>query len=143
MIKYSLKCEGRHEFEAWFSSSAAYDRQAEARQVLCPVCGTAEVGKALMAPNVVSSRRSEPLAKPAPTNTEQAEAVQPMRKLKKFVEQNSDYVGPRFAEEARKIHYEETEARSIYGEASQGEVERLLDDGVEFYPLPNVPEDQN
>jgi hypothetical protein len=143
MIKYSLRCDANHEFEAWFSSSSAYDRQAAARQVHCPVCGTGDVGKALMAPNVVSGRRQETVAKPAPHDAAQSEALQLMRKLRDFVEKNAEYVGPRFAEEALKIHDEEAVARNIYGEASRDEVDYLLEEGVDFCPLPDVPEDHN
>ena len=143
MIKYSLRCSEGHEFEAWFSNSAAYETQAAARQILCPNCGTDRVRKALMAPNVVSgrSRQTGPV-EPAPPNP-QAEIVAMVRKLREHVAQNSEYVGPRFAEEARKIHHEEAEARGIHGEASDQDVKLLKEEGVEFYPLPALPEEHN
>lgn len=143
MIKYSLKCAEKHEFEAWFASLSAYEEQAGTEQICCPICGTTQVKKALMAPNIVSRSGHESMAKPAGNEAPHREALQLMRKLKKFVEQNSEYVGPRFAKEALKIHHEETEARSIYGEASESEADLLRDEGVEFYPLPLLPEDHN
>jgi hypothetical protein len=139
MIKYSLRCSQGHEFEAWFSNSAAYETQVAAKQILCPNCGTDRVKKALMAPNVVSGRSKHTQPESAP----QAEIVAMVRKLREHVAQNSEYVGPRFAEEARKIHHEEAEARGIHGEASDRDVKLLKEEGVEFYPLPALPEEHN
>ena len=142
MIKYSLRCSEEHEFEAWFANSAAYETQATGRQILCPNCGTDRVRKALMAPNVVSGR-SRQTAPAEPAANPQAEIVAMLRKLREHVAQNSEYVGPRFAEEARKIHHEEAEARGIHGEASERDVKLLKEEGVEFYPLPTLPEEHN
>jgi hypothetical protein len=141
MIKYSLRCSQGDEFEAWFSNSAAYETQAAAKQILCPNCGTDRVEKALMAPNVVSGRSKHTQPESAPNS--QAEIVAMVRKLREHVAQNSEYVGPRFAEEARKIHHEEAEARGIHGEASDQDVKLLKEEGVEFYPLPALPEEHN
>ncbi len=99
-----------------------------------------------MAPNIVSGPRREAVVAPVEDKSPPpppSEAVEIMRKLKSFIEQNSEYVGPRFAEEALKIHYEEAAPRSIYGEASKDELENLQDEGVEFHPLPVMPEDHN
>ena len=143
MIKFSLICAERHEFEAWFANSSAFDSQAKARQLFCPVCGIDRVEKALMAPNILSGQNSQLVAKPSAEDGGKGEILTLMRKLRDLVEQNSEYVGPRFAEEALKIHHEEQDARSIYGEASQREINHLREEGVEFYPLPTLPEDQN
>ncbi|MBX2806796.1 MAG: DUF1178 family protein [Hyphomicrobiales bacterium] len=156
MIKYSLKCSDGHQYEAWFASSAAYEALAKAGELQCPVCGTSDIGKALMTPGIPvrqNSRDTAPavaqkpqpqtVAAPANSAQQQAEAVKVLRKLREIVETNSDYVGPKFAEEARKIHYEEAEARSIYGEASHEELTELDEDGISFYPLPVLPEDHN
>jgi hypothetical protein len=144
MIKYALRCSKGHEFEAWFSSSAAYDAQAAGRHIGCPNCGTDDVSKALMAPNVVSGRRRETAAPaPQPKPPSEAQMVSMIRKLREHVAEHSEYVGPRFAEEARKIHHEEAEPRGIHGEASAQEVKVLKEEGVEFYPLPALPEEHN
>jgi hypothetical protein len=143
MIKYSLRCGKGDQFEAWFANSAAYDGQSEARQIVCPQCGSDQVEKALMAPNIVSSSSKDVVPVPAVPSPAHVEAVALLRKLREHVQQNSEYVGPRFAEEALKIHHEEIEARNIYGEASEPEVETLRDEGVEFYPLPVLPEEHN
>lgn len=143
MIKYSLLCAGGHEFEAWFPNSGGYDTQAETRQIGCPVCGGNEVRKAIMAPSVVSSRARAPVARPAPADNAAREALELMRKLREHVTQNAEYVGPRFAEEAMKIHHEEIEPKGIYGEASNRELTLLREEGVEFHPLPVLPEDHN
>jgi hypothetical protein len=139
MIKYALICARDHEFEGWFPSAAGYERQVEGGQITCPSCGSIEVRKGLMTPNIATSERQ---VKPsAPTMPQ--ELVETMRAVRQHVIENADYVGPRFAEEARKIHFGETEARGIYGEATVAEAKALLDDGVEVAPLPKLPEDQN
>ena len=155
MIRYRLQCAAKHEFEGWFRNADAFDRQAKRNLVVCPSCGSTEVTKALMSPSVVKSAKTSRIAREAPTppaapsvpqrvaNSGQRELLQMMRKLREEVISKSEYVGPRFAEEARKIHNEEVEQRGIYGEASPDEVKDLVDDGVEVYPLPVLPEDRN
>ncbi|NJM33791.1 MAG: DUF1178 family protein [Rhodomicrobium sp.] len=145
MIRYALRCANDHSFEAWFASSAAYEKLAAARQVLCAICGIDDVAKALMTPSIVSgkARQAQPVAMPADDSAPQNEALELMRKLKAHIEQNSDYVGPRFAEEALKIHYEEAEKRNIYGEASEAEVKGLFEEEVTIYPMPVLPEEHN
>jgi hypothetical protein len=158
MIRYSLKCEKRHEFEAWFASSAAFERQAKRGQISCPRCGTVKVDKALMAPSILKSPKRKRVEKsPEPAAAQPAPPAQPdthrlaahgelakvMRKLRTEIESKSEYVGPRFPEEARKIHYEEVPARGIYGEATSEEAQALSEEGIEFFPLPPLPEDHN
>jgi len=158
MIRYRLKCERRHEFEAWFASSVAFDRQARRGQISCPKCGTDKVEKALMAPNIKKSTKRKRAEKPAePAAAQSPPPAQPethrlaahgelaaaMRKLRTEIEAKSEYVGPRFSEEARKIHYEEVPARGIYGEATHEEAQALSEEGIDFFPLPPLPEDHN
>jgi hypothetical protein len=143
MIKYALKCNQGHQFDGWFTNSTAYDTQSAAGQICCPVCGINDVQKALMAPNVHSRRQEAAKVEAFKSHAPQTEALELMRKFKKFVHENSEYVGPRFADEAMKIHNEEAEVRSIHGEASESEADRLRKEGVEFYPLPLLPEDHN
>lgn len=156
MIKFTLKCLGGHQFETWFANSSAYEALASGGQLQCPVCGTSEVSKALMTPSIPtrqnkqeiradSSAPSQSQKVPSPTagGTPPSEAVEIIRKLRDFVKENSEYVGPKFADEARKIHHEETAARSIYGEASGDELSELHEEGIDFYPLPVLPEDHN
>ncbi|MYZ49531.1 DUF1178 family protein [Propylenella binzhouense] len=145
MIRYALVCPDRHEFEAWFGSSDAYERQKAAGQVSCPFCGATDVEKALMAPALVAARK-EPAPPPAQKPELSAEQKQRLEALRAFRTQliaNADYVGDRFAEEARKIHYEETEKRGIYGEATPEEARGLVEEGIAFAPLPVLPEDAN
>lgn len=143
MIKYSLKCNQSHKFDGWFNSSTAYDKQLAAGQISCPVCGVNDFQKAPMAPNVLSGKREEAKVEPSKSEPPQGEILDLMRKLRTFVKQNSEYVGPRFADEALKIHTEEAEARSIYGEASESEADLLREEGIAFHPLPLLPEDHN
>jgi hypothetical protein len=148
MIRYRLQCNEGHEFEAWFKNSGAYDEQSERGQVLCPDCGSAKVSKAPMAPRI-ATRKEKPADAVAadPAAAKHAEAQRKilalMRKLRAHVEQNAEYVGPRFAEEARKMHFNEIETRSIYGEATVEDAHGLAEDGIEFHPLPRLPEEQN
>jgi len=154
MIRYRLKCERRHEFEGWFASSAAFDRQAKRGQVTCPRCGTHKVEKALMTPRIAKGAKRKRVEKnPAPSAAAaqeethrlaaHGELAAAMRKLRTEIEAKSEYVGERFPEEARKIHYEESPARGIYGEATREEARALSEEGIEFFPLPILPEDQN
>lgn len=141
MIRFSLICEHDHEFEAWFRNNDDFDRQKKRGFIECPSCGTGKVEKALMAPAVSTGRKREKLA--LAMNEMQKKAMAELKALSENVRQNSDYVGDKFAEEARKIHFGETEARGIYGEATLDEAKSLAEDGVGFMPLPVFPEDQN
>lgn len=148
MIRYQLRCHKGHEFEAWFKSSADHDRQAKRRLITCPECGSKRVEKAIMAPSVVTGNPKPaevPVAnaEAAPSADKRREALALMRKLRADVERNAEYVGPRFAEEARKMHLEEIETRGIYGEATLEEARALDEEGIEFFPLPRLPEEQN
>ena len=139
MIRYALICEEGHGFEAWFGSADTYDEQAEAQAILCPACGSAQVNKAPMAP-YVAKRRAE---SPPPVSAEQPKSYAMLRKLRAELTANSDYVGPKFPEEARKIHFDESPGRAIHGEATPQEAQELDEDGVPIFPLPRLPEDQN
>lgn len=141
MIRFSLRCEHDHEFDGWFRDSADYDTQRKRGLVSCPACNSGKVEKALMAPSVSTARRKEKVA--LAVGEEQRKLMGKLREMTKKVRENADYVGDRFAEEARKIHFGETEARGIYGEATPDEAKGLIEDGVDFMPLPEFPEDRN
>jgi hypothetical protein len=155
MIRYTLSCERGHEFESWFQNSAAYDKQAKRGLVTCPLCNSAKVEKAIMAPRLARTDVAEPTPPPAAQPATPAknpvammspperELRQKLKELRDHVTKNATNVGAKFPEEARKIHYGETEHRSIYGEASPEEAEELHDEGIEFHPLPILPDDQN
>lgn len=142
MIKFSLACEKDHGFDGWFLSSDDYEKQLKRGLVTCPQCNSPKVGKTLMAPSVSTSRKIESMSVTS-VNEAQRAVLAEMKKLRDKVVENSEDVGQKFPEEARKIHYGETEARAIYGEASRDDVESLLDEGVEIAPLPPVPDDAN
>ena len=167
MIRYALNCDQGHSFESWFANSAAYDKQAKRGLVACPICGSAKVEKAIMAPNLAAKvgdsgtadpRPPAPPApplQPAPTppippktpvammSTAERELRHKLKELRDHITKNAHYVGPRFPEEARKIHYGDAEHRSIYGEASPEEAKQLHEEGIEFHPLPILPDDKN
>jgi hypothetical protein len=148
MIHYDLICEEGHEFDGWFSDSASFDEQSRDGLVSCVHCGSTKIEKQLMAPGipVKSNRKSEPETKPmlaATVDPRQQKIVQLVRELRKAVEENAEYVGDNFAEEARKIHYEEAEKRGIYGETTAQDAEELIEEGIEIHPLPILPEEGN
>lgn len=137
MIRYALRCEHEHGFEAWFAASADYDDQAARGLVECPVCSSRAVSKQIMAPAVAGTKKK---AASAPDLARmQTMMMQAAREVRSHVEENFDYVGDAFAREARDIHEGRSEKREIYGEATPAEVKKLKDDGVPCAPLPPLP----
>jgi hypothetical protein len=170
MIKYALRCERDHEFESWFKNSAAYDSQRKRGLIACPTCGSAKVEKAIMAPRLARNESADaephpaasatpppaPSAVPVPMpfappgkgtvaimSPQERELRKKLKELREHIVKNADYVGQRFPEQARKIHYGETEHRSIYGEASAEEAKELHEEGIAFHPLPILPDEFN
>ncbi|MDC7784538.1 DUF1178 family protein [Rhodoplanes sp. TEM] len=193
MIRYALACRAGHAFESWFRNSADFDDQSARGFVACPVCGSAEVEKALMTPRLGRSAKLSPdrmaaaaaamaeiaaeapgrtaeSASDAPTSSaapvavpaapapaaspdarapvalmspQEVELRRKLRELRDHLVKTAEHVGPRFPDEARRMHYGEIEHRSIYGEASPDEVKAMLDEGIEFHPLPMLPDERN
>jgi hypothetical protein len=157
VITYTLACDAGHEFESWFASGAAFDVQAGRGLVTCPICGSAKVGKAIMAPAVARKDKGAIEASPETSTASKPQAEQKVvmfsererqlrdmiRALRKHVSENADYVGRRFPDEARQMHNGEIEHRSIWGEASHEEAKALEEEGVEVHPLPVLPDDRN
>jgi hypothetical protein len=137
MILYDIRCSNDHVFEGWFKDGASYDEQAEAGAVVCPVCGDNAVAKAPMAPRIASGRSGED--KEGGLVTMPAEIREALVKLRGEVESKCDYVGPEFAEEARKIHYGETGKRDIYGETTDDEAKELTEEGIKVGKIPWIP----
>jgi hypothetical protein len=171
MIRYALSCADDHQFESWFANSAAFDKQRKRGLVSCPICGSTKVEKAIMAPRLARADSQEvaapapqppsppvppPAAVPLPpmplppatsavamTSPQERELRKKLKELRDHVTKNASYVGPRFSEEARKMHYGEIGHRSIYGEASPDDAKALHEEGIEFHPLPVLPDDHN
>jgi hypothetical protein len=163
MIRYSLVCNKGHDFESWFKNSATFDKQAARGFVTCPVCGSTKVEKAIMAPRLSRSAPDDietPAPRPAPTpdvtvaaeeakapvamaSPQEHELRKKLKELREHLTQNADYVGRKFPEEARKMHYGEIEHRSIYGEASPEDAKELHEEGIEFHPIPILPDERN
>jgi hypothetical protein len=141
VIRFSLVCEHDHDFDAWFRNNDDFDVQSKRGFVECPVCASKKISKALMAPAVSTGKRKEKIA--LAMGEAQKQALAQLKELSQKVRENADYVGDKFAEEARKIHFGEAEARGIYGEATSEEVHALAEDGVEFMPIPVFPDDRN
>jgi len=140
-----MACAKGHEFEGWFKDSAAYDLQESDGTLTCPMCGDAHVRKAIMAPSVKTSvTRAKGQTTPASSPVaDERKLRQFVAGYRKFIQENADYVGPRFPEEARNIHYGETEERHIYGESSIAEARELIEEGIEIAPVPPDPGDLN
>jgi hypothetical protein len=160
MIHYNLRCKKGHAFESWFQSSSAYEVQEKRKLVNCPVCGSTDVERAIMAPRIVSKKGREAApadSSPSPAPTTEVAAPSPtpllmaqerelrakLKELRDHIVKNADNVGERFPNEARKMHYGDVEHRPIYGEATPDEAKALIDEGVEVMPLPALPEDRN
>ncbi|CAA2141039.1 DUF1178 family protein [Methylobacterium bullatum] len=161
MIRYTLVCENGHDFEGWFRSSDSYDAQAADGLVACLACGSTKVAKAMMAPALAktvalapdrSRSTVEPLASASvavpsadvPVMAEPERQLRAlMRAMREHVTRTADNVGPRFPEEARRMHYGEAESRPIYGEASPAEARALVEEGIDVAPLPALPGDLN
>ncbi|MDO8398775.1 MAG: DUF1178 family protein [Bradyrhizobium sp.] len=159
MIRYSLHCDRGHTFESWFQSSSAYESQEKRKLVNCPVCGSAKVERAIMAPQIVSKKGRDSQVTDVPAPAQPAEVTAPgstpllmaqerelrakLKELRDHIVKNADNVGERFPHEARKMHYGDIEHRPIYGEASPEEARSLIDEGVEVSPLPVLPDDRN
>jgi len=139
VIRFSLHCDKDHEFEGWFSSSKDFDGQSERGLVECPVCGSRQIEKSLMAPSVAVSKDTP--ARPLAMDPEKREMMRKLRDMVQAVKKNSEDVGDRFADEARKIHHGEAEARGIIGKASSDDAKSLIEDGIEIAPLPEFPDD--
>jgi hypothetical protein len=174
MIRYTLNCAEGHVFDSWFQNSAAFDKQNKRGLVNCPVCGSAKVEKAIMAPHLGRADAAEvaepaqpkaqsppaPMLQPSPgpspmppiapgkatvamMSPQEREVRQKLKELRDHVTKNASYVGARFPEQARKMHYGEIEHSSIYGEASPEEAKALHEEGIEFHPLPILPDEFN
>lgn len=133
MIVYSLACTKGHGFEGWFKDSAAYDTQVAGGKLVCPVCNSRKVTKVPMAPALSSTVGKQ---KSAPPAAELRKMRQFMSGIRKYVEDNAENVGKKFPEEARKIHYGESEERPIYGEATIADAKELIEEGIDVAPLP-------
>ena len=145
-MKFTLHCDEGHEFEAWFRSNEDYETQAKRGFVECPQCGSIKISKALMAPQVATGRAKDVRKEAVMVAAGQAirrEMIDKMREVTRQVKAKAHNVGDRFPEEARKMHYGETDAKPIYGKAAPKEVESLVDEGVEIMPLPDLPEELN
>ena len=168
MIKYRLKCGTGHEFEAWFASSAAYEMQEAGSQLACPHCTNTDIERAIMAPRIArvrTSREHTTAEQQIPHRTNPGDAksgavalrqgqnqdsadglhtlLRTVHTLREKILEKSENVGPRFAEEARKIHHEEAPDRAIHGVATSEEVRELADEGIDVMPIPQLPDDLN
>ena len=150
MKVFDLQCSARHSFEGWFGSEADFVDQLARQLIQCPVCGDAQLEKMLSAPRLNLGRNQTPqtesanalapAASPSPSNdvalaSVQTESTQALLRLAKAMLEQTQDVGSQFAEEARKIHYGESEARAIRGLATPQQTRELLEEGVQVMPF--------
>ena len=169
MIRYALVCRSGHAFESWFENSTAYDKQAKRGLVSCPICGDIKVEKAIMSPKISSGEKRNEAAPPSSPEAPNAAAPSPgapppadaakapvalvspqerefrqkLKELREHLTRNADYVGQKFPEVARKMHYGEMDHHSIYGEASPQDAKEMHEEGIQFHPLPVLPDERN
>ncbi|MGZ2258569.1 DUF1178 family protein [Roseobacter sp. A03A-229] len=136
MIQYALRCDQGHDFDSWFQSASAFESLKDAGHMSCAICGSGSVEKAVMSPRVSVPAKPEPKTSLRKADTESEKAI---AELRRHVEENSDYVGARFAEEARSMHLGTIPERAIYGEANGAEAKKLIEDGIPVAPLPFLP----
>ena len=174
MIIFDLICTNNHIFEGWFSSSKDYETQKENKLLLCPSCGSEDIKKSVMAPNIGlktnQKKISPPQSLPAPQSMKQTtphtavdaeskpiaansisdtptinqnEAARALAKVQEAVLKESVWVGNKFSQEARSMHYGEADKRKIHGHATQKEAHELQEEGIEIaaLPLPYIPPD--
>lgn len=139
MIRYTLTCDKDHHFESWFQTSDAFDALAASGHLACAICGSAKVERALMAPSVAAKNNGKEAREKANLSAPHSTVEAELTALRKQVEENSDYVGMSFAQEARKMHDGEAPERAIYGEAKLDDAKKLIEDGVPVAPLPFLP----
>ncbi len=140
LIIYDLVCDTPHQFEGWFKNAEEYTTQLAAGLLSCPICGSIQVHKVLSASHVNILANAEPGEAGPATGSESQDLL---KKLHEYVEQSFDNVGTQFAEEARKIHYGESEERNIYGQATNFEIKELRAEGINPIPLPPKPRDKS
>jgi hypothetical protein len=142
-----LRCAAGHAFEGWFASDGDFQSQRERGLLDCPMCGNADVAKLPSAPRLNlsgaraprqrdASEEAKPAATPAPTMVVHGNAVTRFVEAVAELLQNTEDVGTRFAEEARRIHYGEAEQKAIRGQTTPDERVALADEGIEVFTLP-------
>ena len=133
MIKYNLKCKNKHEFESWFSDSKEFEKLRSKKIIECTFCGTKKVQKTIMSPNIVSKHQKEKIFKSLKYIKKMK---QDLLKMRNFVEKNFKYVGDNFPYEVRKVYYDKSKNKNIYGKATPEETDELRQEGIELTSIP-------
>ena len=134
MIVFNLVCKScQFKFEGCFDNSKDYEKQLRKNFINCPNCNSSSIKKFLMSPNLSKKSNAKKTIKNKKT------VINNIKKYKKIIEKNFDYVGSNFTEEAKKMKYGEIDERPIYGEASLDQTKELLDEEISVVPLPWTP----
>ena len=140
MIKYNLKCKNRHEFESWFLDSKEFEKLRSKKMIECILCGTKEIGKSIMSPNVLSNEEKENRTK---SSKNLKKVREDLLKMRNFVEKNFEYVGKDFPREVRNIYYNKRKNKNIYGKVTEEETEELKEEGIELTTIPWIDKGDN
>ena len=139
MIKYNLKCIKDHEFESWFSNSNEFDKLNKRGLLECIYCSSKQISKSIMAPMVSSSKNNEQQNKIIKDNYRSEKNK--LLKLRKYIENNFDYVGKDFSKKVREVYYDKKSKKAIYGTTTHEEREELAEEGIELFSIPWVNKD--
>ena len=139
MIKYNLKCKNDHEFESWFSNSEEYEKLNNKNLLECIYCSSREIKKSIMAPMVSNSKNKETKIDIPDINFK--DEKNKLFRLRKFIENNFDYVGKDFSKKVREVYYDKKNKKAIYGTTTPEEREELAEEGIDFLSIPWVNKD--
>jgi len=139
MIKYNLKCENKHEFESWFSDSKEFEKLKKKKLLECIYCNSKSVEKSIMSPRVVNSKES--FSYDRNKEKELKKLKGDLKKLRKFVDKNFEFVGDNFAKKVREVYYDQSRKKNIYGTTTNKERDELLDEGIDLVSVPWVEEE--
>ena len=142
MIKYNLKCHNNHEFESWFSESKEFEKLKKKKMLECIYCNSSNIKKNIMSPNVLNSESDKKKLNSIELNSKEITKIKKeFKKIKKFVETNFKYVGNKFTQEVKDIHYNNKKDKNIYGTTTQQERDELKEEGIELTTIPWIKEE--
>ena len=140
MIKYNLKCQYDQEFESWFSNSEEFDNLNKKKLLECIYCSSKKISKTIMSPMISNSAKEKRKFNDISKNDFQNEKIK-LLKLRKYIENNFDYVGENFSQKVREIYYDKKSNKAIYGTTTSEEKTELAEEGIDLISIPWVNKD--
>ena len=139
MIKYNLVCNNNHEFESWFSDSKEFDNLKKKKLLECIFCLSKKIDKSIMSPMLSGTKENNNQIKILNENFQNEKNK--LLKLRKFIENNFEYVGENFSKKVREVYYDKSHKKTIYGTTTQDERKELEDEGIDLFSIPWVSKD--